>query len=457
MDTSKTSIKTTLKKSLFSYVRTPQKSQSLTHFNFKTPTRRMSTLQTTDQSSTQSPYKSVSKLPSLDHSKFNEHDWANIRKKIELPATYVTPLKLKITDHSIDREILSPPGFKQKDVKSSQNPMHDRRKLLSMNELLLPSVKTRAAEPFSDSQILSLQSCQFIIEEMKKPVRDIEKIYNLTRHLKFFLQYKADIVKQMLRAGKYEFFNKGEIIFREGDIGKHLYVILRGSIGVQKESKKPGELSWIINSRYDGEVIGEYAIVRGNVNNEAAQRSATCFAAEACHLIKISSEDYTLAVRANIDIESKILHFLNSLSPFEHIAPIDLALLANTLNKEYFCLDEVVLAAGIIPKGMYIIYSGRVRITYPFKTPRYSKKTNRITYKKSKKDFYLPRGSYFGQRILLGKHEPAKYSVISDSAQTSVLVITTHEFNLLYNPNKEDTINLLSKSHQFDIDVPSLF
>ncbi|CAG9332473.1 unnamed protein product [Blepharisma stoltei] len=457
METNKSLSKTILKGRFISHTRNPQKSQSLTNFNFKAPSKKKSsTLKICDPLKITTPIKLISKIPSVDQPKILEQDLLNFQKKIALPTTYIASLKIKVIDDALEPGLLSPPGFKQKDIKPSTNPGHDRRKALSMNDLVLPSVKTRISEPFPDSHILSLQSLQFIIGEMKKPVRDIEKIYNMTRRLKFFLQYKADIVKQMLRVGEYEFYSKGQIIFREGELGKHLYVILRGSIGVQKESKKPGELAYIINSRYDGEVIGEYAIVRGNVNNAAAQRSATCFAAEACHMIKIAAEDYVFAVSANIDIESKILHFLNGLGPFEHIAPIDLALLANTLNKEYFGLDAVVLGAGMIPKGMYIVYSGRVKITYPFKTPKYSKNSNKITYKNSIKDFYLPRGSYFGQRILLGEYQPAKYSVISDSAQTSVLVITTHEFNLLYNPNKEDTINYLSKSHQFDIDIPNL-
>lgn len=435
---------------------TLSKTNSLTSFNFKTPTRQLSILRSIDSFKTTTPLKHV-KSNSLDVSKNQDYDVNTIRKKIEMQTPTIQPLKIKLIKDDNGPEILSPPGYKQKDLTLKSNPFENRKRILSTNDLLLPSVKARTAEPFKDSNLLSLKSVQYIVDQMKKQERDIEKIYAITKHMKFFAQYKADIVKEMLRAGVYELYNKEDIIFKEGDLGKHLFVIISGSIGVRKESAKPGQLSWIINSRYDGEVIGEYAIVRGNISNEAGKRSATCFAAETCHMIRISAEDYMRSVQANIDIESKILQFLNGLGPFERIPPIDLALLANTLNKKYFGLDEIVLEAGNTPVGMYIIYSGRVRLTYPLKTPKYSKKTNKITFEMSQRDFYLPRGSYFGQRVLLNQHLPAVYSVISDSTQTSMLVITTHEFNLLFNPYKDETLTFLSNSRQFDMIVPNSY
>ncbi|CAG9331392.1 unnamed protein product [Blepharisma stoltei] len=344
--------------------------------------------------------------------------------------------------------------YKNKQTNSS----HKKAELMRQKTLCSSPNYTQIYSPIPDTYCLSLQCVEFLVKELEKPgnERDIETMYALTKHLKFFIQYKADIVKQMLRVGKYEFYNKGQMIFREGDVGRCLYVVLRGSIAVQQEPNRNGELPFIVNSRYDGEVIGEYAIVRGNINTANDKRTASCLAGETCHLIKITADDYMQAVRANIDIESKILNFLCSLGPFEHIPPIDLALLANTLNKESYGLDQVVLPANTVPRGMFIVYQGRVKITYPAKIAQYSQSRNKIWYKMSMKEFQLPRGSFFGQRVLAGDRTPARYSVVSASAQTSILAITPHEFSLLFT-FKDETVKYLMSSPQFDLNVPYSF
>ncbi|CAG9312802.1 unnamed protein product [Blepharisma stoltei] len=352
-------------------------------------------------------------------------------------------------------EILLSAGLLYKD-----RPVNQSHKKSSKNQVKSSYSPRRhyAYSPIPDTYSLSLQCVDFLVEELQKPGfdRDVDTMYDLTRHLKFFIQYKADIVKQMLRVANYEFYNKGQMIFKEGDVGRCLYVVLRGSIAVQQEPIRLGEMPYIVNSRYDGEVIGEYAIVRGNINNANDKRTASCFSGEKCHLIKITAEDYMKSVRANIDVGSKILTFLCGLGPFEHIPSIDLALLANTLNKVSYGLEEPVLEANSIPKGMFIVYQGRVKITYPAKIAQYSESKNKISYKMSMKDFQLPRGSYFGQRVLAGDRTPAKYSVISASAQTSILAITPHEFSLLFT-FKDETLKYLTSSPQFDLNPPHNF
>lgn len=384
----------------------------------------------------------------LDRPNFSE---TNVEKSPDLIETY--KLLEKFSHKRNISDVLLSAGLKYKN--KTQRSSFTKIPKIKLESSPSPP-HSKVASPIPESYSISLQSLNYIIEEMQKPDKDVETMYSIIKHLKFFIQYKADIVKQMLRVAKYEYYTIGQIIFKEGEIGRHLFVVLRGSIAVQKEPSKLGELPYIINSRYDGEVIGEYAIVRGNINHMTEKRSASCFAGEACHLLKISADDYMQAVRANIDTESKILHFLCSLGPFEHIPPIDLALLANTLNKESFGLDKILLNANQIPKGMYIVYAGRVKITYPAKVAQYDKETDKLWYKMSLKDFQLPRGSFFGQRVLLGDRTPTKYSVVSASAQTSVLVITPHEFSLLFT-FKDETLRYLNISPQFDINIPYTF
>ncbi|CAG9325825.1 unnamed protein product [Blepharisma stoltei] len=347
-------------------------------------------------------------------------------------------------------------GFKMKEVQERKNIINFNRRRTKITLLEEPLQFTEASPTsvLPEGKTLTQQALNFVIKELTRPDRDIEKLYHVTKKLKFFAQYNENIVKMLLQPSEYEFYAKGDFIFREGDDGRHIWVILSGSVSVQKETDETTSVPWIINSRYDGEVIGEYAIVRGSVNIEAAKRSATCFAGETCHMLKISSDDYIHAVQSHIDTEGSILKFLRELKALEKIPSIDLKLLSNTISQQYYTLNQVILNAGEVPKGMYIIYNGRVRISYPTKIPKINYIKQKVFYTESMKDLYLPRGMYFGQRILMGDKTPCSYKITSESAETILLMITHHVFFLLYNPYRDETLQYLAETPQYDIKVP---
>lgn len=86
-------------------------------------------------------------------------------------------------------------------------------------------------------------------------------------------------------------FEKGEIIFHEGDIGDFLYIITSGSVEVLKMKKGVAESVAILSK---GEYFGEMALV-----NERT-RSATIRCLEATNVLALRKSDFGLLV-ANFD------------------------------------------------------------------------------------------------------------------------------------------------------------
>ncbi len=82
-------------------------------------------------------------------------------------------------------------------------------------------------------------------------------------------------------------FQQGEIIFHEGDPGKHVYLIVSGSVEIYKTV---GDQRQLLNTIGSGEIFGEM----GLVSNEP--RFATVIAAEDCRLIMVQDKAFHLAL-----------------------------------------------------------------------------------------------------------------------------------------------------------------
>jgi len=82
-------------------------------------------------------------------------------------------------------------------------------------------------------------------------------------------------------------YQPGEVIFHEGDPGKHVYLIVSGSVEIYKTV---GDQRQLLNTIGSGEIFGEM----GLVSNEP--RFATVIAAEDCRLIMVQDKAFHLAL-----------------------------------------------------------------------------------------------------------------------------------------------------------------
>jgi diguanylate cyclase (GGDEF)-like protein len=83
---------------------------------------------------------------------------------------------------------------------------------------------------------------------------------------------------------------RGEILFREGDPGDELFVILSGSVTVTVKPNEGGEIT--LSELTAGTFLGEMSIV------EQAPRSATCRASTDCELLTLHAGDFLDLIRS---------------------------------------------------------------------------------------------------------------------------------------------------------------
>ena len=351
-------------------------------------------------------------------------------------------------------QTLLSPGFKCKNVTKTKSFFDvGRPKRINLNKNI-SELKIEIDVNLDNYEKLPQQSLAYIASEYNKPTKNIEGLFMLLKNLHFFAKHKPKIVKEFIRVSRYERFLKDDIILKEGDLGNFIYVIISGAVIVCKENPE-GKERIIVNSIYDGHVLGEYSFIRKVLDAKPSFRGATCVASELCHLIRISNSDISDIIEKYADLKNEVLEFIKSLPLFKNITPVDLALLANTITCKQFDMNVCLLRSGEVPENMFIVYRGRVKLKYPAKKMKYSKVLNAVQNYTVIKELWISSGTYFGQRALFGKKTPANYSVFSDHiSYTTLIFISKEDFQQLFYPIQQHLLALLAKAPELDIKVP---
>ncbi len=105
---------------------------------------------------------------------------------------------------------------------------------------------------------------------------DRQEHFNLLRRLKFFHDFSAGEIWEVLRAGTWQAHARGDEIVRAGGIDDRFYVIVSGSCTVERDGKMVGRLE-------AGDCFGETSYLRG------AKRQAAVFAGDGVTILRVSS------------------------------------------------------------------------------------------------------------------------------------------------------------------------
>ncbi|HEU0291037.1 MAG TPA: cyclic nucleotide-binding domain-containing protein [Burkholderiales bacterium] len=92
-------------------------------------------------------------------------------------------------------------------------------------------------------------------------------------------------------------FSPGQNIFREGDTGDTMYVVLEGSIDLLVHDR-------IVEKLGPGGVLGEMALV------EPAPRSATAIARTECKVVPVNQQRFSLLVQHTPDFALQIMRVM---------------------------------------------------------------------------------------------------------------------------------------------------
>ena len=93
-------------------------------------------------------------------------------------------------------------------------------------------------------------------------------------------------------------FPKGSVLFREGELGRDMFIIQKGKVQVRK---KVGTTEKVLAELSDGEFFGEMALLMG------MDRSATVEVIEDSKILVVSPDTFESLLKGNIEIALKML------------------------------------------------------------------------------------------------------------------------------------------------------
>jgi CRP/FNR family transcriptional regulator, cyclic AMP receptor protein len=118
-----------------------------------------------------------------------------------------------------------------------------------------------------------------------------------------FKGLSEDEAAQVINVAEPRPVKKGDQIFREGDPGDGVYVILEGGVEISKKDRGGAQQS--LAKLADGSVLGEMSLVSGD-----APRSASAVATTDGQLLKISSARFQALLHKDSVAALKIVHNL---------------------------------------------------------------------------------------------------------------------------------------------------
>ncbi len=98
-------------------------------------------------------------------------------------------------------------------------------------------------------------------------------------------------------------FPKGTVLFREGDLGREMFIIQKGKVQVRK---KVGTAEKVLAELSNGEFFGEMALLMG------MDRSATVEVIEDSRLLVVNPDTFESLLKSNLDIALKMLRKMAS-------------------------------------------------------------------------------------------------------------------------------------------------
>ena len=94
--------------------------------------------------------------------------------------------------------------------------------------------------------------------------RDIKTLDSMMKHLSYLKKLEPSIRKQIYKKAKLVNYERQCAIFRAGDVGDNMYIILKGKISVQKQKPQYPDIAEILTTLNDGDAFGELALINMN-------------------------------------------------------------------------------------------------------------------------------------------------------------------------------------------------
>ncbi|HSJ88605.1 MAG TPA: SpoIIE family protein phosphatase [Anaerolineales bacterium] len=126
---------------------------------------------------------------------------------------------------------------------------------------------------------------------------------NLLARIPFFTDFPVDELDRILAQLELVNLRSGEILFREGDAGEHMYIVVSGDLEILKAPDTDNEL--ILNRVPQGEYIGEMSLITG------APRTASVRAHGDVVLLSMSRAHLLDLLQVHPQLASTMVHVLS--------------------------------------------------------------------------------------------------------------------------------------------------
>lgn len=225
----------------------------------------------------------------------------------------------------------------------------------------LPFIEVEAPDSLIDAEIsesteLDLSDLQEI--PLAHPRAISVAAARALRETPLFAGMPSDALQALVENLQLVSLEPGEQLFREGDPGDALYVIVEGEVSVQGEGPPRVEMSRL----GPGAFIGEVALMTDQ------PRSATVVCAQEAELLRIDRHTLSRVLANHGDVLRAVLRFVRDrlvdrwmrtsplFRPFNDAERIELAAKFKFLEID---AGTVVLGAGERPDGLYIVLAGQ--------------------------------------------------------------------------------------------------
>jgi CRP-like cAMP-binding protein len=121
----------------------------------------------------------------------------------------------------------------------------------------------------------------------------------LLKTVDLFQDIPGELLSQISQISRTKNYEQGEVIFKEGDSGDSMFIVINGEVSIKKKEK-------IIAKLEKGTSLGEMALL----DNEA--RSADAVADKDSVLLKINQDVFYELMEGNADIMKQIVRLLTS-------------------------------------------------------------------------------------------------------------------------------------------------
>lgn len=140
-----------------------------------------------------------------------------------------------------------------------------------------------------------------LISSVEGVKRTLDEVFMLRAlQTMIFPDAEPEFLQKLVKKARFKRFKKGEVLFKEGDIGDALYVIRKGSVKISRLDT--GGVDVARTYIPAGNFVGEMALI----DPAPLPRSATVTAAVACETILIDKADFIALLDENPTVKSRI-------------------------------------------------------------------------------------------------------------------------------------------------------